>query len=75
MPADEAVTFEQYEALVGLPQRADDPSNDSVYCLTTTCLHIGIESRIIYSEKIKEEQKQESQHDLIVNTLFGNPLG
>ena len=42
VPTDEAITFERYEALLWLPQRADAPSNDSVYCLTTTCLHTGI---------------------------------
>jgi hypothetical protein len=26
MPVDEAVTFEQYEALLRLPQQANDPS-------------------------------------------------
>jgi hypothetical protein len=50
MPVDEPVTFEQYEALLRLPEQADDPSNDSVYRITTTCLYSGIESRIVYSK-------------------------
>jgi TMEM175 potassium channel family protein len=41
MPPDETVTFGRYYALLWLPQRVDAPSNDSVYCLTTTCLHTG----------------------------------